>query len=90
MNKLINQINAANPLPEVRQTAQLIVSSLRLGGNETLNIDRDIFNEIHRITGNEIRTTWSWKWMAFFDDNDNRVDIQYRDYLVEIAQPLKQ
>ena len=86
---LIAQIHAANPHPKVRQTAQLIVSSLRNGGNTTLDVHRDVFNEIARITGNQVNTTWSWKWMAFIDEEERRVDIQYRDYLGDIAEPLK-
>jgi len=86
---LIAQIHAANPHPKVRQTAQLIVSSLRNGGNTTLDVHRDVFNEIARITGNQVNTTWSWKWMAFIDEEERRVDIQYRDYLGDIAEPLQ-
>lgn len=86
---LINQIHAANPHPKVREVAQLIVSSLRNGGNVTLDVHRDVFNEIARITGNQVNTTWSWRWMAFVDEEERRVDIQYRDYLGDIAEPLK-
>jgi hypothetical protein len=86
---LINQIHAANPHPKVREVAQLIVSSLRNGGNVTLDVHRDVFNEIARITGNQVNTTWSWKWIAFIDEEERRVDIQYRDYLGDIAAPLK-
>lgn len=86
---LINQIHAANPHPKVREVAQLIVSSLRNGGNVTLDVHRDVFNEIARITGNQVNTTWSWRWMAFIDKEERRVDIQYRDYLGDIAKPLK-
>jgi hypothetical protein len=86
---LINQIHAANPHPKVRGVAQLIVSSLRNGGNVTLDVHRDVFNEIARITGNQVNTTWSWRWMAFVDEEERRVDIQYRDYLGDIAKPLK-
>ena len=86
---LINQIHAANPHPKVREVAQLIVSSLRNGGNVTLDVHRDVFNEIAIITGNQVNTTWSWRWMAFIDEEERRVDIQYRDYLGDIAEPLK-
>lgn len=86
---LINQIHAANPHPKVREVAQLIVSSLRNGGNVTLDVHRDVFNEIARITGNQVNTTWSWRWMAFIDKEERRVDIQYRNYLGDIAKPLK-
>lgn len=86
---LINQIHAANPHPKVREVAQLIVSSLRNGGNVTLDVHRDVFNEIARITGNQVNTTWSWRWMAFIDKEERRVDIQYRDYLGDISEPLK-
>jgi len=48
-----------------------------------------VFNEIARITGNQVNTTWSWKWMAFVDEEERRVDIQYRDYLGDISEPLK-
>ena len=87
---LINRINAANPDPKVREVAQQIVSSLRNGDNTTLDVSREVFEEIARITGKDVNTTWSWKWIAFFsDDEETRVDIQYRDYLGDIAEPLK-
>jgi len=51
---LIDQINAANPNPKVREVAQQIVSSLRNGENLTLDVSREVFSEIVRITGKTI------------------------------------
>jgi len=89
MTHLINITNAANPSHEIRETVQKIVSSLRTGKTETIPVSREVFHEIARITGTNIQKTWSWYWMAFFDDHfEQRVDIQYRDYLGDIAKPL--
>lgn len=89
MKQLIDKTKAANPHPIVREAVQKIVSSIRTENTDTIEVNREVFNEIARITGNQIQKTWSWYWMSFFDDNyEIRVDIQYRDYLSDIAKPL--
>jgi len=68
----------AKATPQARAIAQKVVSTLRQGMfNESIQVTKDLLDEIASITGQPINKTCFSLWLPIFDDQGNRVDITH-------------
>jgi len=79
----------AKATPQARAIAQKVVSTLRQGMfNESIQVSKDLLDEIASITGQTINKTCFSLWMPIFDDQGRRVDITHTGSAIADATTL--
>lgn len=82
-NEFIDKFSKVECTPEIRETLQLVVSTLNSISDEkpsgdSIEVDRETFNGICAVTGITPTHAMLYDFIRIYDDMYNGVDIQTR------------